>query len=108
MIQIYVESEDQYVQTVTSNFDTTPYPIEYSFVNRSGGTPIAWTAGTWDGTSQQVDTFQWNRRSKTPKIGPDGGGDIALAAGDWDCYARINERVFYVDFIEVKTAGVPA
>lgn len=107
MIQIYVESEDVYAHTVTSNFDTTPYTIEFSFVKRDGSTPIAWTVGTWDGASQQVDTFEWQRRSKTPKIGPDGGPDIILSAGDWDCYARINERVFYVDFIEVKTAGTP-
>jgi hypothetical protein len=107
MIRIYVESEDTYRQLVTSNFDTTPYAIEYSFVKRDGTSAIAWTAGTWDGTSDHTDLFVWQRWSLTPKIGPDGGGDIALSVGDWDVYARINERLFHVDLIEVVAAGTP-
>jgi hypothetical protein len=105
VIQIFTESEDTYRQLVTSNFDPTPYTIEYEFVKLDGTAKTGWTAGTWDGAAQHTDTFVWQRWSLTPKVGPDGGGDIALSVGDWGLYARINERLFYVDLVVVKAAG---
>lgn len=107
MIEIFVESEDTYRQLVTTNFDPTPYTIEYSFVKTDGSSTVPWTAGTWDGTAEHPDLFVWQRWSLTPNIGPDGGGDIALSVGDWNCYARIDEKVFFVDQIVVKQAGTP-
>lgn len=108
MIEIFVESEDTYRQLITTDFDTTPYAIEYSFVKSDASSTIPWTLGTWEGDSEHTDLSVWQRWSATPNIGPDGSGDVALSVGDWSCYARIDEKVFYVDLIVVKAAGVPA
>jgi len=107
MLTIFAESEDSYRQLVQTNFDTTPYAIEYAFVRKDGSQVLGWLAGIWEGISDHTELSVWQRYSLTPKIGPD-VGDTALAVGDWNCYGRINERVFFVDEIEVKSAGVPA
>lgn len=106
MLRIFVESEDSYRQLVQTNFDTTPFAIEYCFVRKDGEQTIGWVAGTWEGVSEHTELAVWQRYSLTPKIGPD-GGDTSLSVGDWNCYGRINERVFFVDEIEVVAAGVP-
>lgn len=105
MIKIYVESEDTYKTRVDTDFDSQAYTIDFAFRRKDGSATIQFVAGSWIGDAEHPQLDLWQRYARTPKIGPD-VGDIQLTVGDWICYARVNEVIFFVDSIEVISAGI--
>jgi len=105
MIKIYVESEDTYKTRIDTDFDPTAFNIDFAFKRKDGSASVVFTPGAWLDAATHPELEVWQRNARTPKIGPD-VGDIQLSVGDWNCFARIGEIIFFVDQIEVVSAGV--